>query len=899
MNWRDRIQRAFAAAGHDPDPDVVEELAQHALSSYAQARADGRSADGAEREVEAEIQRWIEQAPAFRRRRNRPPMVQPPATTTTRFAGILNDVRYGARLLRKRPGATALTVLTMALGIGATTVLFSVVSGVLLKPLPWPDADRLVRLSETRQGGAPRRPFMTNGPYLAWRDTPGTIEAIAGWASDVVTLTAAGGEPRRVRIATATASLFDVLRVRPSLGAAFTIADEASRDRAIISNALWHERFGGAADVLGRSLTLDGRSYTIGGVLPPGFNFPDDETCVWLPYQVRPVVTRESAGRHISIFSAIARLRPGATAAQASEEGTARARQAPDAGLTAVAVFGSNGPAQIAAVPMLNALTGDVRQALLILLAAVGLLLATATANVASVQLARATTRQRELAIRAAIGAGGRRLAQQLLIENVITGMLGGVAGLALAFALHAMLPSLLPADFPRAANVTLDIRVAAVGLALSAMTGILFGLLPVLQVRGLRLVSALTEDGQGSVGAGRTRTATARSVIMTCQVAIAVVLLVGASLLLRSFQALLVADRGYVVTNVLSARIPMPDGVYSDTRRAEVMRIVLDRLRTVPGVTHAAFTTVLPLTPLDQMLAFTMPSSAGGQPVNVHASLRTTSPDYFAAMGIRLLEGRTFDDRDGTTSEPVVIVNRTFARTYFTGSAVGRRIPVRIEEGRDDWTIAGVVDDVLMRSATEPPQPEIYVSVNQLLRGISSDPALVIRASTRPEALATTVRAIIRDQDSALALDSVMTMEDRLLGTLARPRLYAVVLGGFALFALVIAAVGLFGVLSYTVAQRAREIGVRTALGATRADIVRLVVKQGVTVTVAGILCGVAGAFVLSRWMGTVLYGVTAHDLASFLAMPAVLVVVALAACYVPARRAASIDPLRVLRSG
>jgi putative ABC transport system permease protein len=265
--------------------------------------------------------------------------------------------------------------------------------------------------------------------------------------------------------------------------------------------------------------------------------------------------------------------------------------------------------------------------------------------------------------------------------------------------------------------------------------------------------------------------------------------------------------------------------------------------------------------------------------------------------MGIRLLEGRTFDDLDVTTSEPVVIVNRTFARTYFTGSAVGRRIPVRIEDGRDDWTIAGVVDDVLMRSATEPPQPEIYVSVNQLLRGLSSDPALVIRASTRPEALTATVRTVIRDQDSALALDSVMTMEDRLLGTLAR--LYAVVLGGFALFALVIAAVGLFGGLSYTVAQRAREIGVRTALGATRADIVRLVVKQGVTVTVAGVLCGVAGAFVLSRWMGTVLYGVTAHDLASFLAMPAVLVVVALAACYVPARRAASIDPLRVLRSG
>ena len=260
MNWRDRIRRAFAAAGHDPDPDVVEELAQHAASAYAQARADSGTADAAERLIDAEIARWIEQAPALRRRPSRSALVQPPAAEPARFAGLLNDVRYACRLLRKRPGGTALTVLTMALGIGATTVLFSVVSGVLLKPLPWPEPDRLVRLTETRQGGAPRRPFMTNGPYLTWRDAPGTIEAIGGWASDVATLTA--GEPRRVRVATATASLFDVLRTRPALGVPFTAADEASGDRALISHALWRERFGGAPDVLGRALVLDGRSYT-------------------------------------------------------------------------------------------------------------------------------------------------------------------------------------------------------------------------------------------------------------------------------------------------------------------------------------------------------------------------------------------------------------------------------------------------------------------------------------------------------------------------------------------------------------------------------------------------------------------------------------------------------------
>ena len=574
---------------------------------------------------------------------------------------------------------------------------------------------------------------MTNGPYLTWREAPGTIDAIGGWASDVATLT--GGEPRRVRVATATASLFDVLRTRAGARRAVH-----GRRRSVGRSRASSRTRCGANGSAARPTCSAARScstagpYTITGVMPAGFNFPDDETCAWLPFQVRPVVRPGAQGTYISMFSADCAAAAGRHASAGGRGGngarTTGARSGPHRGCR---VRQQRTGADCRGTDARRGHRRCPSGALLILLAAVGLLLATATANVASVQLARATTRQRELAIRAAIGAGGRRLAQQLLIENVIAGLLGGAAGVALALVLHGMLPSLLPADFPRAANVTLDFRVVSIALALSALTGVLFGLLPVWHLRGLHLASALTEDGQGSVGAGRTRTARARSLIMTAQVAIAVVLLVGASLLLRSFQALLAADRGYVVSNVLSARVPMPDRAYTGPRRAEVTRAVLDRLRAIPGVTHAAFTTVLPLTPLDQMLAFTMPSGPGGQTVNVHASLRTTSDDYFAAMGIRLIEGRTFNAGDVTTSEPVVVVNRTFARSYLSGSAVGRRIPVRLDKGRDDWTIVGVVDDVLMRSATEPPQPEIYVCFTQLETGLSSDPALVIRSGTHP----------------------------------------------------------------------------------------------------------------------------------------------------------------------
>ena len=385
----------------------------------------------------------------------------------------------------------------------------------------------------------------------------------------------------------------------PLAGAGFT-GDPSQDHSVILSYGLWQQRYGGAADILGRALKLDGETYTVLGVMPRDFSFPDRETRAWTPMRVPPVVVPGSNGRAISIFSAIGRLKPGVTPQQAADEGTARGRSAPDPGLTAMAMFGSRGPVVVKAEPLLDAMTKDVRPALLVFLVAVGLLLATATANVASVQLARATTRRREIAIRSALGAGSTRLARQLLVENVLLGLMGGAVGIAAAYWLHRALPSLLPADFPRATDVALDLRVLGFAVAVTVVASVAFGLLPAIHTRRVNLVESLTEDSLAPVGGGsRSRIARARTVIMAGQVAVASVLLIGASLLIRSFVALLTADRGYEVSNVLTARVPMPAPVYTDERRSTIMSGVIERMRGTPGVTEAAFTTILPLSGL------------------------------------------------------------------------------------------------------------------------------------------------------------------------------------------------------------------------------------------------------------------------------------------------------------
>jgi putative ABC transport system permease protein len=810
---------------------------------------------------------------------------------------MTHDIRYAARLLQRQPRFTLLVVLTMALGICATTVLFSVTYGVLMKPLPWPGGDRLVRLEETRGGTPPRFQSFTNAAYLAWREEAATLDGIAAWSQYTVTFGGAG-DPERIRVTTATASLFAVLGVRPLIGSVFEERDETSAV-IVLYEVLWRQRFGGDPAVLGTSVHLDGQPHVVAGVLPDEAAYPDRQSRAWLPFRVSP-----TTGNRLQMFSAVARLRPGVTAAQAAAEGTGRGRFAADTGLTTTAIFGNAGPIEISAEPLRVALTADVRQPLIVLLVAVVLLLLTATANVASLQLARATTRRRELAIRAALGAGGSRVVRQLLVESVLLGLLGGAAGLALAWLLHRLMPAFLPADFPRIDDLGVDAVVVTFALGISVLTGVIFGLLPALRMRRLNLVESLTEDGAASVGAGgRSRTAQARMVIMAGQVTIACVLLVGASLLGRSFLALLHADRGFDPSDVMTARLSFPATLYTPERRFAIVGQILDRLSANPAVTHASFTSEMPLTPGGSTAAFSIPSrQADGGTIQVQASPRIVSPRFFSAIGMRIVAGRGFVDADTDTSRPSVVVNQAFARRYLGESPLATTLPVAAYSAPDreaaESTVVGVVDDVRYLTASGSPQPELYYSYRQLRSALDVPVVtLVVKAGSDPAPLAEAIRTAVREADSRLVAESIRTLDERLLTTLARPRLYAILLGGFAAFALAIAAVGLFGVLSYSVAQRSREIALRSALGARPSDIVRLIVRQGLAVTAAGLGAGLLASMWMTRAIATQLYGITTSDAVTYVAVPIVLGGVATVASVVPAWRASRLDPLRALK--
>lgn len=894
MDWTARIRTAFAASPHVPDDDVMEELAQHARAMYDAARAEGLSHDDADGRVTAQLDRWRRDAAALRHKPGRAAVVEPPqAAASTLVAGLAQDVRYAGRLLRRQPRYALLVGVTMALGIGASTLLFSVTYGVLMKPLPWPHAGRLVLLKETRGGNLPRFGSFSNAAYHAWRENPATIEGIAGWSQRTATFSGAG-DPERLRIVTASASLFHVLGARPLIGSLFDEKDEIAGDVVVLSESLWRQRFGADPHVLGRIVRLDGQPHRIIGVLPDDLAYPDRLARAWVPFRIMP-----TSGNSLSMFSAIAGLRPGATPAQAASEGTARGRNAPDTGMTTMAIFGGSGPIEISAEPLREALTAEVRRPLLVLLIASGLLLAIATTNVAGLQLARATARYREMAIRTALGAGTARVARQLLVESLLLGFAGGGAGLLLAWLLHRLAHPLLPADFPRVTDLGMDTTVVLFALLVSLSASIVLGLLPVLRVRRLDLVVSLAGDGTSPAGAGRrSGTAQPRVLIMAVQIAIACVLLVGASLLGRSFVALVNADRGYDPSGILTARLSLPASVYTPERRYAMVDRILTRLAATPAVSAAAMTSDLPLTPGGSTSAFTLRSRDAV--ITVQASPRIVSPRTFAAMGIRVVAGRGFVESDTDTSPPVVVVNRAFARRYLGDSPLGARLPMGLGYQTDDVeaTVIGVIDDVRYVTAADSTQPEMYYSYRQFDgRVMAPVVTLLLRTEGDPRALAPALRAAIREADEGLVPDTVATLEDRMLTSIARPRLYAILLGGFAVFALVVAAVGLFGVLSYGVAQRSRELALRTALGARPVDIVRLVLGHTLAITGVALAAGLLGSLVLTRAIGSLLYGVTPHDWITYAGVSIILIVVAATASFGPARRAAHLDPLRALR--
>ena len=806
----------------------------------------------------------------------------------------MHDVRYAARLLKRSPRFTLLATLTMALGIAATATLFSVTYGVLLKPLPWPTGDRVVVLKETRGGNPPRFNSFTNAAYLAWAEKPSTIDGLAAWSQRTVTISGAG-DPDRIRVTAATSSLFRVLGIHPLIGSLFEEKDDLdSPSVVVLSESLWRQRFGADRTVIGRAVRLDAQPYTVVGVVADALAFPDRRSRAWVPFRVH-----SASGNYLSMFNAVAHLSPAATAMQAAAEGTARGRYVADTSMTTVAIFGGNGPVAIAATPLKEATTADVRRPLIILLAAVALLFLTATANVAGLYLARADARRREMAIRTALGAGAARVIRQLLAESLLIGMVGGLAGTLLAWLLHAMAPAVLPVDFPRVDDISFDATIVVFAFALSLGASTIFGVLPAIRVRRLNLIAPLHENGTAPVGAsGVTRSGRIRIGIMVGQVAIACVLLTGASLLGRSFQLMLNADRGYDPAGILTARISMPASMYSEERRYEIVQSALGRLSSIPSISDAAFTSELPLTAGGSTSGFRLERPDG--PVNVQASPRVISPRAFSALGMRVVAGRAFNESDSESSAPVAIVNRAFARRYLNDDAIGAKLPMGVGylDAKAEATIVGVVDDVRYVTAGDSIQPELYYSHRQFA-GRLPVPVVtfLLRTSGDPLTLATELRSAIRQADATIVPEAIATMEERVLIGLARPRLYSVLLGGFATLALIVAGVGLFAVLSQVVAERSREIAVRRALGAQRSNIVRLIVGQGLAIGLAGALLGGVAAAVSTRWLSTVLYGVTPHDTFTFVAVPIVLLLVVVVACVVPARRAITLDPVTVLK--
>lgn len=814
---------------------------------------------------------------------------------------LRQDVRQGFRALRREWGFSLIAITAMALGIGSTVTLFGVADGVLLRPLPWSEPDRLVHIEERRGGLRGRVPWtMTNGTYEAWTQDATTLDGIGGWMTAGRTL-GEGSTPERLMVTAATPSLFTILRARVAIGRLFTEEDaETGRSgTAILSFGLWQQRFGGDPTVLGRTIRLDERDYEVVGVMPRGFAFPDRDTRVWVPLRVLPLMSADGRQMRVIVVGALARLRDGVTPQQAADEATGRARGVPDIRQAALSVFGSRGEVSIAVAPVREVLTAEVRPAIVLLLCAVALLLLASIANVVSVQLARATARRHDAAIQLAMGAGRWRLTRRWLTESALLGVCAGLLGVTLAAVLCKALPALLPPDFPRVDDIRLDFRSVSFALLVSIISSIACGTVPALLAMRTSMAGALSETGIPPISrAARTGAAQIRTAIVIGQVAVACILLIGSALLARSFLAMANADRGYDATNLLTARATFPHQESRVARRIQTLELLGERLRGVPGVTHAAFGSSVPLVGAGSPFGRSMPSPRDPtNTIQVTATRRVMSPEYFSALQLRLVEGRLLSDTDTASTPAVVVVNRSFAAEYVGSQPVGQRLQLGLAS-RPEWEIIGVVDDVRQGDISEPTRPEFFVSYRQFPDGLPFDPILLVKTNGDPTQHVGTLRSLASALDSSLVLDSIVTMEDRVVTSLARPRVYALVLGALATLALAIAAVGIFGVLLYTTARRTSEFGVRLAVGAEPSAIVRLVIRQAFAMIGVGIVVGIAVTLAAAESLARILYGITTRDATSYALAPVLIVVVGLAACIVPARRAARIDPVKALHS-
>ncbi|HZS07291.1 MAG TPA: ABC transporter permease [Blastocatellia bacterium] len=814
---------------------------------------------------------------------------------------LFQDLQYGIRLLAGRPGFTIVAVLTLAIGIGANTAIFSVVNGVLLRPLPYREPGKLVRVYSEFLGGLDLRKFWVSPPeFMEIQKDARSWESIGAWSSGGVNV-GTTGDPIRVTSAAVTRGLIDALGVQPAMGRNFTPEEDVKGGplTALISDALWRRAFGGQPDIIGRQIQINARPFTVIGVMPRGYVFPpgtNDPADVWVSFQFDPA---NPGGRSSHFLYLIGRLKQGVTIEQA------RAEMA-----SLMAGWKNEKPSMhllnpekhpVLMVPLHEDVVASARPAVLMLLGAVGFVLLIACVNVANLMLARSEARHREFAVRLALGAGRRRILRQFLTEGMLMVLFGAGAGLLLAYGGLKLVMAVAPASVPRTGEIGIDLPVLAFTLGISILSVFIFALAPMAQIHEQNLSNWLRGAGLRTAGgAGRQ---TLRKILVITEIALAVVLVIGSGLMIRAFWKLRQVELGFNPQGVLSFSLALPQSRYQNPDRLRFATALQERLAALPGVKSAARSSGLPpLRPLNanDTDIEDYKATPEGPAENVDF-WNIVTEDYFKTMGIRTVEGRTFELADrAETAQRVVVVNQAMARRFWQGSPVGRRVNPSFADPPVWFTVVGVVEDTKNIGVDKPAGTELYFPLHQAAAAQSvgfGNMNFVVRTEGNPTLVASAVRSAVRELDPGLPVYGLQTMSDIVADSLVRPRFLSLLLATFSVIALVLAAVGIYGVMSYTVSQRTQEIGIRMALGASRRDVLRLVVGQGLVMSLSGVGIGILGAFLLTRVMAGLLFEVSSTDPVTFTSVVVLLAAVALAACLVPARRATKVDPMVALR--
>jgi predicted permease len=876
------------------EAEIIEELSQHLEDQYEQALTHGATEEAARQAVLAELNQSELLAPSLKRVERRVaqnPIQMGTERKTNMFADLSQDVRYGARMLLKNPAFTLIAVLALALGIGANSAIFSVVNTLLLRPLPYKNPDQLVVVWEnaTHQGFPKNTPSAAN--FIDWQKQNTVFQGMAAFAERSFNLTGVG-EPERLDGRRVSANLFDLLGVRPIIGRNFVPdEDKPGTKVALLNESLWKRRFGSDPGVIGRAIALNGESYTVVGVLPnsvrlPAFGNWRDQ--VWVPLAF---TSEEAASRGNHYLQVIGRMKAGVALEQArAEMATIMARlaqQYPEDNTRIGTVVN----------PLHEEIVGNMKPALLVLLGAVAFVLLIACANVANLLLARAAARHKEIALRLALGADRARLTKQLLVESVMLSLLGGVVGLVFAWAGLQVLTRFIPPDVAHAEGIAIDAKVLAFTLLVALVTGLVFGLAPASQASHFNLNDTLKEGGRDA-GAGP-RGKRLRSALVIAEVAVSFILLIGAGLLINSFMHLRNLDPGFRTDHLLTLNVDLSETKYPDNpKRTAFFDEVVRRVQALPGVRSVAVAGNLPFT----YNGDSMPIGAEGIPdpapdQRPDVIFRAIGPGYFSTMGIPLVRGRDFNDQDTLDTTPTVMVSEKTAQHYWPNAdPIGKRIKNGSTTSDAPWrTVIGVVKDVRQNDFVAEPKMQMYFTYRQL-RSLMPN-ALIVRTAVEPLSLAASVRNAIWAVDKDQSVANIDSMEHIVAGAVARQRFSMLLLAIFAGVALVLAAVGIYGVMSYSVAQQTREIGIRMALGAQRSDVLKMTIKQGLKLVGVGLIIGLAAAFVLTRVMATLLFGISATDPITFATISLILMAVALLASYIPSVRAMKVDPMVALR--